>query len=110
VLIATLQSQQGFRGVVTDTARVDADYLLEIFVEDFQAEYATGSAPTIHVSLAAHLINIKQRKSSPVMRATTVVVATENRLGPVVTAFQSALQQVASELNDQLIKQLQQQP
>lgn len=107
VFIATLQSQQGFRGVVTETARVDADYILEIFVEDFQAEYAAASAPTVRVSLAAHLINVKQRKSSPVMRTTATVAATENRLGAVVMAFQSALQQVTSGLNDQLVKQLQ---
>jgi cholesterol transport system auxiliary component len=106
-LVASLQSQQGFRGVVAETARVDADYLLEVFIEDFQAEYATATAPVIRVSLAAHLINIKQRKSSPVMHATATVNAAENRLGAVVLAFQSALQQVTSGLNEQLIKQLQ---
>lgn len=105
-LIASLQSQQGFRGVVAETGRVDADYLLEVFVEDFQAEMA-ASAPTIRVSLTAHLINIRQRKSSPTIRATATAAATENRLGAVVVAFQSALQQVTTGLNDQMIKQLQ---
>ena len=101
-VVSLLQSQQGFRNVVAEDARVDADYLLEISIEDFQAEYAASDAPTVHVTLVATLINIKERKSSPMMRATATVVAKENHVGAVVTAFQSALQQATTSLSEQV--------
>ena len=101
-LVSLLQSQQGFRNVVAEDTRVDAEYLLEISIVDFQAEYANDSAPTIRVTLVANLIDVKQRSSSPVMRATAAVVAKENHLGAVVSAFQSALQQDAVNLSEQI--------
>jgi len=105
-IFALLQSQQGFRNVVAENARVDADYLLEISVVDFQAEYTNSAAPTIHVTLVANLINVKQRKSSSAIRVTAMVAAKENQLGAVVAAFQSALQQTTMSLGEQLVNTL----
>jgi len=105
-IIALLQSQQGFRNVVAENARVDADYLLEISIVDFQAEYSNGTAPLVHVTLVANLINIKQRASSSPLRMTATVAAKDNRLGAVVSAFQSALQQTTMSLSEQLTSAL----
>ncbi|MES1195343.1 MAG: ABC-type transport auxiliary lipoprotein family protein [Steroidobacter sp.] len=100
--VSLLQSRQGFRNVVAEDARVDADYLLEISIADFQAEYNNSSAPSVRVTLIANLIDIKQRKSSPLMRATTTIPAKENHLSAVVDAFQAALQQATMSLSEQV--------
>ena len=105
-VVSLLQSQQGFRNVVSEDARIDADYLLEITLTDFQAEYTNNNAPIAHVTLTANLVNIKERTTSPLMHATAAVQATDNRLGAVVTAFQSALQQTTASLSEQVTKSL----
>ena len=106
-IVALLQSQQGFRNVVAENARIDADYLLEVSIADFQAEYAgSAAAPVVHVTLVANLISIKQRRSLPAIRATASVNAKENQLGAVVSAFQSALQQTTTHLSEQLVTAL----
>ena len=105
-VVSLLQSQQGFRNVVAESSRVDADYLLEISLQDFQAEYAGAAAPMVHVTLVAELIDIKERSSSPLMRATASVSAKDNHLGAVVGAFQSALQQATMNLSEQLASTL----
>lgn len=106
-MVSLLQSQQGFRNVVAEDARIDADYLLEITLTDFQAEYTgNNNAPVAHVTLTANLVNIKERTTSPLIRATAAVQATDNRLGAVVTAFQSALQQTTVSLSEQVTKSL----
>ncbi len=101
-VVSLLQSQQGFRNVVAEDTRIDADYLLEISLQDFQAEYVGNAAPTVRVTLIANLINIKERQSSPLIRSTAAVVAKDNHLAAVVTAFQSALQQTTTNLSEQL--------
>ncbi|HEX2583767.1 MAG TPA: ABC-type transport auxiliary lipoprotein family protein [Steroidobacteraceae bacterium] len=105
-IVALLQSQQGFRNVVAENARIDADYLLEVSIADFQTEYAGSDAPVVHVTVVANLISIKQRKSLPAIRATASVNAKDNRLGAVVDAFQSALQQTTTHLSEQLVTAL----
>lgn len=105
-IVALLQSQQGFRNVVAENARIDADYLLEVSIADFQTEYAGSDAPVVHVTLVANLISIKQRKSLPAIRATASVNAKDNRLGAVVDAFQSALQQTTTHIGEQLVTAL----
>jgi len=105
-IVALLQSQQGFRNVVAESARVDADYLLEISIVDFQAEYAGSVAPVVRITLVANLISIKQRKSSPAIRVTANVNAKDNNLGAVVSAFQSALQQVSANMSQQVVAAL----
>jgi len=105
-MVALLQSQQGFRNVVAENARIDADYLLEISIVDFQAEYAGSAAPVVRVTLVANLINIKQRKSSPAIRVTAAIPARDNKLGAVVAAFQTAMQQTAVKMSEQLVTAL----
>lgn len=106
-LVALLQSQQGYKAVVTESARIDADYLLELELRDFQAEYASETAnPVAHVTLVGTLINIKLRKPTATITATASVPAKDNRLSVVVNAFQSATQQASMELSKQLTASL----
>lgn len=102
-LIALLQSQQGFKGVVAENVRVDGDYLLELQLRDFQAEYAGETTnPVTRVTLLGTLINIKSRKSVATLTSTASVAAKDNRLSAVVTAFQLATQQACLSLSEQL--------
>jgi cholesterol transport system auxiliary component len=106
-LVALLQSQQAYKSAVAENSRVDPDYVLDVEVRDFQAEYRSeDSAPIAHISLMATLINIKSRAAVAQLRSSATVTATDNRLGAVVAAFQSALQQASVNLSEQLTASL----
>lgn len=108
-IVEWLQAQQGFKGVVAEGARVDADYLLALELRDFQAEYANDKAnPIVHVTLVGTLINIKSRKASATFMGSARVPASDNRLGAVVSAFQSATQKASTALSEQLSANLSQ--
>lgn len=102
-LVSALQSQQGFKGVAAEGARVDADYLLDLELRDFQASYtSTNANPVIKVTLVGALIQIKSRKVVAHVNATASSPANDNRLGAVVAAFQSATRQASLALSEQL--------
>lgn len=102
-LIDTLQAQQGFKSIAAEAARIDADYLLELQLKDFQAEYGgSNTMPTVKITLSGNLISIKTRKLVAAVNASTSVAAADNRLGAVVTAFQTAMQRASDDLSTQL--------
>ncbi len=102
-LIDTMQAQQGFKSIATESARIDAEYLLELQLKDFQAEY-TGedTPPVVKITLGGNLISIKTRKLVASVNSASSVTASDNRLGAVVTAFQTAMQQISAEISSQL--------
>jgi len=103
VVVGSLQNQKWFRSVTTEQARVNTNYWLELEVRDFQSEYATENAtPTVRVTLVGSLVRIKDRKLLGVFPSTVTVAATENRLGAVVIAFESAAQQAALAVGKQV--------
>lgn len=108
-LVSLLQAQQGLKITVAENARIDADYLLELDLRDFQAEY-DGAAPVAHVSLAATLVHIKSRRALRLLRAEARAPAQENRLGAAVPAFQIALQEASVSISTQLAELLKTQP
>ena len=96
LVVASLQNQHLFRSVMSEQVRVNASYWMELEVRDFQAEYAReGEAPTIRVTFVGSIIRLKDRKLLGIAPATATVVASDNRLGAVVSAFESAAQQAA---------------
>jgi cholesterol transport system auxiliary component len=102
LVVGSLQNQKLFRSVTTEQARVTANYLLDLEVRDFQAEYASEtSAPTVRVTLVGSLIRIKDRKLIGVFPVTITAVASENRQSAVIEAFESAGQQAALALGKQ---------
>jgi cholesterol transport system auxiliary component len=99
LLVDSLQDQQLFRSVTSEQARVAGDYVLDIEVRDFQAEYASeNAAPIVRVSIVGRLIRIVDRQLVATVSAQAQSQASENRLGPVVAAFESAGHEVALEL------------
>jgi len=99
LMVASLQDQRMFRSVTPEQARVSGEYLLDLEVRDFQAEYSDGQAlPTVRVGLVGRLIRITDRQLLDTVVASTTRAATENRLNAVTAAFESAGQWVALEL------------
>ena len=97
-LVTSLQRSNKFHNVTAEQARVSADYVLDIDLQDFQAEYGALSQPAAHVALAISLTRIKDRKLIGNWRFSASTPAADNRLTAVVAAFQSASQQAATQV------------
>lgn len=99
LLVSSLQDQQLFRSVTAEQARVSSDYLLDVEVRDFQAEYAASAViPQVRVTMVSRLIRVANRETIATIHASALRSATQNRLGEVAAAFEAAAQQVALEL------------
>jgi cholesterol transport system auxiliary component len=101
LLVNSFQGQQLFRSVTSEQARVSGDYMLDIEVRDFQAEYAGDAAPQIRVTIVGRVIRINDRALVDTLIATARKPAGENRMNSVAAAFETAGQQVALELAKQ---------
>ena len=96
LLVTTLQNQKLFRSVTPEQARVSATHVLDVQLQDFQAEYVAGkSNPSAHVSMTASLIRLKDRKLLASFPIGAAVDADANRMNAVIAAFEAAAQQVA---------------
>jgi cholesterol transport system auxiliary component len=99
LLVQSMENQNLFRSVAPEQARVSGDYVLDVEVRDFQAEYdRDGAAPTVRVKMIGRLIRIADRKLLASLAAESVQPADADRMHAVAAAFESAAQQVALEL------------
>ena len=99
-MVSALQDQKRFRSVAPEQARIAGDYLLDIEVRDFQAEYAKpAEVPVAHVTLVCRLIRISDRKMVDTFSATASQRASENRLTAVAGAFETVMRQISVELS-----------
>jgi cholesterol transport system auxiliary component len=99
LLVDSLEDQRLFRSVTAEQARVAGDYVLDVEVRDFQAEYADeNAAPNAHVTIVGRLIRLVDRQLVSTMSAESRSKASDNRLGAVVAAFESAAHEVALEI------------
>jgi cholesterol transport system auxiliary component len=98
-LVNSLEDQRLFRSVTAEQARVAGDYVLDIEVRDFQAEYADSQdAPEVRVTILGRVIRVADRELAGTVSASAQRRATANRMGAVIVAFESAAHQVALEL------------
>jgi len=99
LLVDSFEDQQLFRSVTPEQSRVSSEYVLDVSVRDFQAEYASdGEAPTAHVTIFGRLIRVVDRELVDTFSATAQSRATDNRLGAVSAAFETAAHKVVLEL------------
>jgi cholesterol transport system auxiliary component len=99
LLVSSFQDQQLFRSVTSEQARVSGDYMLDVEVRDFQADYTDGKpAPDVRVTMVGRIIRIADRELVETIFATAQRPAGENRMSTVAAAFEAAAQQVALEL------------
>lgn len=99
MLVNSLEDQRLFRSVTAEQARVAGDYVLDVEVRDFQAEYVSDTeAPNVHVTMMGRLIRVVDRELVVSIAAEANSKATDNRMSAVAAAFESAAQKVAVEL------------
>jgi cholesterol transport system auxiliary component len=99
VLVSSLDDQRLFRSVTSEQTRVSNEYLLDVEVRDFQAEYS-GSAelPQVRVTIISRLIRVADREIIATINSSALHPAAANRMGEVAAAFEAATQQVALDL------------
>lgn len=99
LLVDSFEDQGLFRSVTAEQSRVASEYVLDISVRDFQAEYANETdAPTAHVTILGRLIRVVDRQLVDTFAATAQSKATDNRLTAVAAAFEAAAHKVVLEL------------
>lgn len=99
LLVDSFQDQQLFRSVTPEQSRVASDYVLDVSVRDFQAEYAIeGTAPTARVTILCRLIRVTDRQLVDSYAATAQSRASDNRMTAVAAAFEEAAHKVVLEL------------
>jgi cholesterol transport system auxiliary component len=98
-LVDSLEDQRLFRSVTAEQARVAGDYVLDVEVRDFQAEYASETgAPVVHVTMTGRLIRVLDRKLVATVSSEAREQATDDRMAAVVASFEAAGHRVAVEL------------
>lgn len=101
MLVSSLNDQKLFRSVTSEQARISGDYMLDIEVRHFEADYANGAIPEAHVMFIGRLIRIVDRKLIETVSSDARVPATAERMIAVAQAFESAAQKVSLDLAQQ---------
>ena len=92
MLVDPLEDQQLCRSVTAEQARVAGDYVLDVEVRDFQAEYASNdAAPVVHVSMVGRLIRIVDRRLVATLGSAAKDQAADNRMAAVAASFEVAV-------------------
>jgi cholesterol transport system auxiliary component len=98
-LVNSLEDQALFRSVTAEQARVAGDYVLDVEVRDFQAEYAKdGAPPIVRVRMIGRVIRIVDRGLVATVVAEAQSAASADRMHAVVAAFETGAQKVALDL------------
>jgi cholesterol transport system auxiliary component len=100
-LVESLEDQRLFRSVTAEQARVAGDYVLDIEVRDFQAEYSGDGPPAVRVKMLGRLIRVVDRELAATVAAEAIAPASDNRMHAVAAAFESAAHKVVLELAQQ---------
>jgi cholesterol transport system auxiliary component len=99
LVVDSFEDQQLFRSVTSEQSRVPGEYVLDVSVRDFQAEYAGASAsPTARVTIIGRLIRVTDRQLVETFAATAQSKASDNRMTDVAAAFETAAHKVVLEL------------
>ncbi|MGB8693221.1 MAG: ABC-type transport auxiliary lipoprotein family protein [Steroidobacteraceae bacterium] len=100
--IDALRASGRFRAVQSDAAPLEADFLLQLEVRRFHAQYQEDGPPTVRVQLVATLARRSDRTVLASIVATSDVPASANRLQSVSAAFEAAFSEVLAQLGAQL--------
>jgi ABC-type uncharacterized transport system auxiliary subunit len=101
--VATLRGSGHWRAVQDSESPFPSDYLLQISVAHFDADYSgdTDAPPTVQVTLNCTLGKVEGRDIIATFMASGSAVASANRLGAVVAAFQQATDAAMTSLSQQ---------
>ena len=101
----TLRAADEWGSVQSAESPFPSDYLLQISIRRFDADYSAGSdvPPTVHVTLDCTLGAEEGRTILASFVADGSAAASANKLGEVVAAFQQATDQALASLSQQAI-------
>jgi cholesterol transport system auxiliary component len=101
--VETLRGSGHWRSVEDAESPFPADYLLQISIRRFDADYSAGTdaPPTVRVTLDCTLGREEGREIVATFVASGSAVAGANRLGDVVSAFQEATDAAMASLSQQ---------
>jgi ABC-type uncharacterized transport system auxiliary subunit len=104
LVVETLRRSGQWRSVEDAESPFPSDYLLQISVAHFDADYSddTGAPPTVQVTLDCTLGKEEGRDIITTFVASGSAVASANRLGEVVAAFQQATDAAMASLSQQM--------
>ena len=97
--IEALRASGKFHSVQPEGAAFAADLVLQLEIRRCQAEYSADGPPTVQVQLLATLGRRADRSVLATVSAAGTAPASENRMQPVVAAFQAALGTALGELS-----------
>lgn len=102
--VETLRRSGHWRSVQDAESPFPSDYLLQISVVHFDADYSddTGAPPTVQVTLDCTLGKEEGRDIITTFVVSGSAVASANRLGEVVAAFQQATDAAMASLSQQV--------
>lgn len=101
--VETLRGSGHWRSVEDEESPFPTDYLLQISIRRFDADYSGGTdaPPTVRVTLDCTLGKEDARDIVTTFVASGSAAASANRLGDVVTAFQQATDAAMTSLSQQ---------
>ena len=89
--VETLRASGAWRSVEDSSSPFPSDYLLQVAVRRFEADYTAGGAvPEVHVTLDCIIGTRAGRDVVATFLASGTALATANRVGEVVSAFEQA--------------------
>ena len=100
--VETLRASGAWRSVEDSTSPFPSDYLLQVAVRRFEADYtAGGTVPEVHVTLDCIIGRREGRDVVATFVASGAALATANRLSEVVSAFEQATGAALGSLSQQ---------
>jgi cholesterol transport system auxiliary component len=104
LVVDSLQDQGLFRSMSTEQARVAGDYVLDLQVRDFQAEYSPGDdTPSVRVSMVGRIIRVLDRELVGTISSSATADAESDRMGAVTAAFEVASHRAILDLGQKLV-------
>jgi cholesterol transport system auxiliary component len=88
--VETLRTSGAWASVQDSTSPFPADYLLQVTVRRFEADYTAAALPEVHVLFDCIIGRRDGREVVATFSASGTAAASENRLSAVVAAFQQA--------------------
>jgi cholesterol transport system auxiliary component len=95
LLIQSLRNTRRLATVQGEMSPFLSEYVLQMDIADFQAEYGSDASPVVHVSLVCTVGRVRDRKPLADFTAAATAPAGGNTLTATVEAFESAYQQAA---------------
>jgi cholesterol transport system auxiliary component len=99
--VQTLGSSRAWSAVLDSSGTFPLDYILRVSVRRFEADYTSGSTPTVYVVLDCSVGRRTGRELLGSFSAEGVATATADRMGEVVGAFEQAAGAALQSLSQQ---------